>query len=139
MKKSLTRYQYPLAPLLHCGRCGARLYGESQGAGRKTLKTYYGCSHRRKQSPRLAIERWHAPWIPADHLEAKMIGELRWRHRRRPPRSDGPAPRRSPESALARAGHAQGAEGTGRADPPRRVRFRVGELAQGGYRMESDG
>src|SRR5205085_2631143 len=58
MKKAFRRYEYPLAPLLYCGRCGGKMNGETQGAApwRKNPKTYYGCSHRRKQSPRALIE-----------------------------------------------------------------------------------
>jgi len=65
MKRTFTRYHYLLAPVLVCGHCGGKMYGEAQGSGGTgPIRLYYGCSNRRKRLARIPNDKsnaWHPP------------------------------------------------------------------------------
>ena len=77
MKRTFTRYHYPLAPVLVCGQCGGKMYGEAQGSGGTgPIRLYYGCSNRRKRLARIPNDKCEAPWIRAAELETALREEL---------------------------------------------------------------
>ena len=77
MKRTFTRYHYPLAPVLVCGHCGGKMYGEAQGSGGTgPIRLYYGCSNRRKRLARIPNDKCEAPWIRAAELETALREEL---------------------------------------------------------------
>src|SRR2546427_4932962 len=50
MKRTFARYHYLLAPVLVCGHCGGKMYGEAQGSGGTgPIRLYYGLRNRRKR------------------------------------------------------------------------------------------
>lgn len=77
MKRTFTRYHYPLAPVLVCGQGGGKVYGEAQGSGGTgPICLYYGCSNRRKRLARIPNDKCEAPWIRAAELEIALREEL---------------------------------------------------------------
>jgi hypothetical protein len=75
--KTWTRHNYPLTPVLRCGRCGSTMHGEvaSDASG---SRRYYACHAARRQraATRLPLARRDARAIRSERIEEAIRQEL---------------------------------------------------------------